>query len=89
MGNFPSCCSQLYTSTWPHNFLGRCLAAQGAGVRDGQTVGFEDTGIVRFARFDAVRADMVEIVVGNVVVRAEAGVDADHLGIVLRTVRLV
>ena len=47
----------------------------------------EDSGTVRFARFDAVRGDMVEIVVGDAVIRAGAGVDADHLAMVLRTVR--
>lgn len=47
----------------------------------------EDSGTVRFARFDAVCGDMVEIVVGDVVIRAGAGVDADHLAMVLRTVR--
>lgn len=42
---------------------------------------------VRFTRFDAVRGDMVEIIVGDVVIRAGSGVDADHLAMVLRAVR--
>jgi transposase len=48
----------------------------------------EDSGTVKFARFDAVCGDMVEIVVGDVVIRAGAGVDGDHLAMVLRTARL-
>lgn len=42
---------------------------------------------VKFTRFEAVRSDMVEIVVGDVVVRAGADVDADHLTKVIRAVR--
>jgi transposase len=42
---------------------------------------------VRFTRFDAVRSDMVEIVVGDVVVRAGADVDGDNLTKVIRAVR--
>jgi transposase len=47
----------------------------------------EDSGAMRFTQFEAVRGDMVEIVVGDAVIRAGAGVDADHLAMVLRTVR--
>jgi transposase len=42
---------------------------------------------VKFTRFDAVSSCVVEIVVGDVVVRAGAAVDADHLAKVLRVVR--
>lgn len=42
---------------------------------------------VKFTRFDAVRSDMVEIVVGDVVVRAGADVAPEHLTKVIRTVR--
>lgn len=42
---------------------------------------------VKFTRFDAVRSDMVEIVVGEVVVRAGADVDPEHLAKVIRAVR--
>jgi transposase len=42
---------------------------------------------VKFTRFEAVGSSMVEIVVGDVVVRAGADVDPDHLAKVLRVVR--
>ncbi|THK33591.1 transposase [Ensifer sp. MPMI2T] len=42
---------------------------------------------VKFTRFDAVGSSMVEIVVGDVVVRAGVDVDADHLAKILRVVR--
>ena len=42
---------------------------------------------VKFTRFDAVRSDMVEIVVGDVVVRAGGDVDCGHLAKVIRAVR--
>jgi len=41
---------------------------------------------VKFTRFEAVGSSMVEIVVGDVVVRAGVDVDPDHLTI-LRVVR--
>ncbi|MET3792519.1 transposase [Aquamicrobium terrae] len=47
----------------------------------------EDSGAMRFTRFDAVRGNMVEIIVGDVVIRARSGVDAGHLAMVLRAVR--
>jgi len=42
---------------------------------------------VKFARFDAMRSDMVEIVIGDVVVRAGSDVEADRLADVIRAVR--
>lgn len=42
---------------------------------------------VKFARFDAVASDMVEIIVGDVVVRAGGDVAADRLAAVIRAVR--
>lgn len=42
---------------------------------------------VKFTRFEAVGSSMVEIVVGDVVVRAGGDVDADHLAKILRVVR--
>jgi transposase len=42
---------------------------------------------VKFTRFEAVRSDMVEIVVGDVVVRAGTDVDLGHLTMVIRAVR--
>jgi transposase len=42
---------------------------------------------VKFTRFEAVGSSMVEIVVGDVVVRAGADVDPDHLAKILRVVR--
>jgi transposase len=42
---------------------------------------------VKFARFDAMRSDTVEIVVGDVVVRAGCDVEAERLADVIRAVR--
>ena len=42
---------------------------------------------VKFARFEAMRSDLVEIVIGDVVVRAGGDVEADRLAAVIRAVR--
>jgi transposase len=42
---------------------------------------------VRFTRFEAVRSDTVEIVIGDVVVRAGGDVEPDRLAAVIRAVR--
>ena len=42
---------------------------------------------VKFARFDAMRSDMVEIVIGDVVVRAGGDVEPGRLADVIRAVR--
>jgi transposase len=42
---------------------------------------------VRFVRFDAARSDMIEIVVGDAVVRAGGDVEPDRLVAVIRAVR--
>lgn len=42
---------------------------------------------VKFARFEAVRSDTVEIVIGDVVVRAGGDVEPDRLAEVIRAVR--
>ena len=42
---------------------------------------------VKFVRFEAVRSDTVEIVIGDVVVRAGGGVEPDRLAEVIRAVR--
>jgi transposase len=42
---------------------------------------------VKFARFEAMRSDMVEIVIGDVVVHAGPDVGADRLADVIRAVR--
>jgi transposase len=42
---------------------------------------------VKFARFEAVRSDMVEIVIGDVVVRAGGDVELNRLVDVIRAVR--
>jgi transposase len=42
---------------------------------------------VKFTRFDAVTANMVEIVIGDVVVRVGSDVEADRLAMVIRAVR--
>jgi transposase len=43
--------------------------------------------LVKFARFEAMRSDMVEIVIGDVVVRAGSDVEPDRLADVIRAVR--
>ena len=45
------------------------------------------SGPVKFARFEAMRSDMVEIVIGDVVVRAGGDVEPDRLADVIRAVR--
>lgn len=47
----------------------------------------DDTGPVKFTRFEATSGGMIEIVVGDVVVRAGGDIDPDHLARVLRAVR--
>jgi transposase len=42
---------------------------------------------VEFARFEATRSDMIEIVIGDVVVRAGGDVELDRLADVIRAVR--
>jgi transposase len=42
---------------------------------------------VRFTRFEAIRSDTVEIVIGDVVVRAGGDVEPDRLAAVIRAVR--
>ena len=45
------------------------------------------SGPVKFTRFEAVRSDLVEIVIGDVVVRAGGDVEPDRLADVIRAVR--
>ena len=47
----------------------------------------EPSAPVKFTRFEAMSSSMVEIVVGDVVVRAGGDVDPDHLAKILRVVR--
>ena len=42
---------------------------------------------VNFVRFDAARSDMIEILIGNAVVRASGDVEPDRLVAVIRAVR--
>ena len=42
---------------------------------------------VKFARVEAVRSSMVEIVIGDVVVRVAGAIESDHLAKILRAVR--
>ena len=42
---------------------------------------------VRFTRFESMRSDTVEIVIGDVVVRAGSDVEPDRLADVIRAVR--
>lgn len=64
-----------------------CMATQGAGLGTGRT-GLGGRGqAVKFARFDAVTSDMVEIVIGDVVVRVGSDVEPERLAAVIRAVR--
>jgi len=45
------------------------------------------SGPVKFTRFEAMRSDMVEIAIGDVVVRAGGDVEPDRLADVIRAVR--
>jgi transposase len=68
--------SQLFT--WRRKALASGLVAPLA-----ETTNFRP---VQFARFEAARSTQVEIVVGDVVVRAGPDVASDHLAAVLRAV---
>jgi len=68
--------SQLFA--WPRKALASGMV---------KSLASEDSGAMRFTRFEAARGDMVENVVGDTVIRAVTGVDADHLAMILRTVR--
>ena len=50
-------------------------------------LGVAPSKAVKFARFEAMRSDMVEIVIGDVVVRAGSDVEPDRLADVIRVVR--
>ena len=50
-------------------------------------LGGSPSGPVKFTRFEAVRSDIVEIVIGDVVVRAGGDVDPKRLADVIRAVR--
>ena len=68
--------SQLFA--WRRKALASGLVAPVSGAR-GQAV--------KFARFDAVTSDMVEIVIGDVVVRVGSDVEPERLAAVIRAVR--
>ena len=68
--------SQLFA--WRRRALASGMVAPLSGAR-GQAV--------KFARFDAVGTDMVEIVIGDVVVRAGSDVEPERLSAVIRAVR--
>ena len=68
--------SQLFA--WRRKALASGLVAPVSGAR-GQAV--------KFARFDAVTSDMVEIVIGDVVVRVGSDVEPERLATVIRAVR--
>ena len=68
--------SQLFA--WRRKALASGLVAPASGAR-GQAV--------KFARFEAVPGEMVEIVVGDVVVRVGSDVEAERLSAVIRAVR--
>lgn len=64
-----------------------CVATQGAGLGTGRTCFWGARPSVKFARFDGVTSDMVEIVIGDVVVRVGSGVAPERLAAVIRAVR--
>ena len=68
--------SQLFA--WRRKALASGLVAPVSGAR-GQAI--------KFARFDAVTSDMVEIVLGDVVVRVGSDVEPERLSAVIRAVR--
>jgi len=68
--------SQLFA--WRRKTLSSGLVAPVSGTR-GQAV--------KFARFDAVTSDIVEIVIGDVVVRVGGDVEPERLAAVIRAVR--
>ena len=63
------------------------MASQGEGLWGGCAIGSSVEQAGQFARFDEMRSDMVEIVIGDVVVRAGGDVEADRLADVIRAVR--
>jgi transposase len=68
--------SQLFT--WRRKALASGLVAPASGAR---------AQAVKFARFEAVAGEMVEIVVGDIVVRIGGEVEAERLATVIRAVR--
>ena len=68
--------SQLFA--WRRKALASGLVAPVSGTR---------SRAVKFTRFDAETAELVEIVVGDVVVRVGSDVEPDRLAAVLRAVR--
>ena len=68
--------SQLFA--WRRKALASGLVAPLSGAR---------AQAVKFARFEAVAGEMVEIVVGDVVVRAGSDVEPERLSAVIRAVR--
>lgn len=63
------------------------MASQGAGIWSGFAADRGQVKPVRFTRFEAVGSEMVEIVVGDVVVRVGGDVDPDRLVKIIRAVR--
>ena len=68
--------SQLFA--WRRKALASGLVAPASGAR---------CQAVKFARFEAVAGEMVEIVVGDVVVRVGSDVEPERLSAVIRAVR--
>ena len=71
--------SQLFT--WRRKAIATGVLASLAGAPSGPVK------FTRFEVFEAVRSDLVEIVIGDVVVRAGGDVEADRLADVIRAVR--
>ena len=68
--------SQLFT--WRRKAIASGIVAPSAGA---------PSRPVKFTRFESMRSDLVEIVIGDVVVRAGVDVEPDRLADVIRAVR--
>ncbi|MER9643340.1 hypothetical protein [Mesorhizobium sp. M0239] len=63
------------------------MAPQGAFVGHGCATDEGASKPAKFTRFEAMGSDMVEIVIGDAVVRAGGDVDPDRLARIIRAVR--
>jgi transposase len=72
---------------WAGSVTAFYVASQGDCLGGGCAVVGTPSRPVRFTRFEAARSDTVEIVIGDVVVRAGGDVELDRLADVIRAVR--
>jgi transposase len=57
-------------------------------IRDGRVRPLKAEAVPHFAAVEAAAPSVIEIVIGNIIVRADAGVAEEHLRRVIRAVRL-